>query len=274
MYHREHSCSGASFIVCPGRQGPRNSMGHIALETGAARARTLRSVAGRCYYKMSAAFGAVRDRFYSVPGRMFDLRHGVDTCGMVQIPDLVIPEEARLQAGRYQATKVSVFKRIIQRLPADRSRFAFVDFGCGKGRCLLLAARAGFERVIGIELSKPLAEVARENLSAFEKGRYASKISVDCVHSTAASLPDQPSVYYFYNPFGRDAMSETLHSIAAHLDRTGHEAYAIYVNPMHGNVIAEGGFALLEGGREQSEDWAVWHRPAAEPAMKSSARAA
>lgn len=197
-----------------------------------------------------------------MPGRGFDAWHGVETCGQVAVVDLEIPEEARPQAGHYQPTKLAVFHRVINRLPiADRGMFAFVDFGCGKGRCLLLAARAGFRSVIGVELADPLCVVARSNADRFMKGRFADRISIQCSHSTDAELPGGPTVFYFYNPFGEEAMLSTMRAIRNHLDRTGKEAYAVYVNTMHNEIIAEGGFRPIESGYSRNEPWSIWHRP-------------
>ena len=52
-----------------------------------------------------------------------------------------------------------------QRLRPRDEGDVFVDFGCGKGRVLFLAARYRFARIIGVELSERMAEQARRNLA-------------------------------------------------------------------------------------------------------------
>ena len=51
-------------------------------------------------------------------------------------------------------------------LPWDK--FNFIDFGSGKGRCLLMAGILGFKNVIGIEFAKDLCEWAKRNKLSFQ----------------------------------------------------------------------------------------------------------
>ncbi len=233
----------------------------VLTSTARAKAGPVRSV----YYSVYSKVRKIKDAYYELPGRFFDAWHRVETSSFIQVSDLVIPEGFRAQATRYQPTKPVLFSRVIRRLPLDDpGRFAFVDLGCGKGRCLLLAARAGFGTVIGVELSEPLCRTARLNADRFGRGAFASRIEIQPGDASMARLPDAPSVYFFYNPFGEHAMAGSVASIDKHLMITGHEAYAIYVNPVHRSLIAEGGFRMIESGAIQNEDWTIWHRPAAQ----------
>ncbi len=59
----------------------------------------------------------------------------------------------------------------------------FVDLGCGKGRVVIFAAKQKVKAVIGVELKKSLADIAKTNLSNL-------KSSLDDPDSTRAkSLP-------------------------------------------------------------------------------------
>ncbi len=76
------------------------------------------------------------------------------------------PEE-RAYAKGYAGTPPTVAERLIG-LVADRARgFTFIDYGAGKGRVLLIAARHQFDRVVGVELSEPLIRVAAANIAAY-----------------------------------------------------------------------------------------------------------
>lgn len=236
----------------------------LTLASKAILPRTIQSSLGMGYYTLLAKLLAARDRAYELPGRLFDLRHGIETSNIVQAKDLDMPEESRRNAVRYQPTKIAVFREVVRRLPIeDRNRFAFVDFGCGKGRCLLLAADAGFGSVMGIELSPPLCEAATRNAGIFRSGHHASRINVQSSDAAAAALPDSPSVYFFYNPFNATVMNAAVDNIARHLRASAHEAFIAYVNPIHKTAIETAGFQLIDSGRRRGEDWAIWHRPAA-----------
>ena len=59
-------------------------------------------------------------------------------------------------------TDPALFREMVGRLPIRHDDFVFIDFGSGKGRCLLLATEWPFRRIVGVELSAELNHVARE----------------------------------------------------------------------------------------------------------------
>src|SRR5207245_5268496 len=68
----------------------------------------------------------------------------------------------------------------LQALPAVPSQLTFVDFGCGKGRALVLAAEHGFRRVLGIECDAQLFAAAQRNARAYrDAARRIDDIEID-----------------------------------------------------------------------------------------------
>lgn len=230
---------------------------------------------GRLYYYWLAKLIMASNRLYEFRGRAFDAWHGVETVGHVAVCDLALPDNARIDAVHYEPTKISVFDHVISRLPIEnKADFAFVDFGSGKGRCLLLAARSGFRSVVGVDLSERLCKVARTNLAVFANGKFAATISIQCVDSTEAVLPDGPSVFYFYNPFGPAVMQETLKAVCKHLNASAAESFLIFVNADHNENAVTSGFHLVDSGRKRNEPWTIWHRPAGAARSVRAAQAA
>jgi SAM-dependent methyltransferase len=88
--------------------------------------------------------------------RQFDKRHAVQTEGIIQIRDLNTLCGDPEFSESYEPMNVAPFPYLIAELPRDLSRFVFVDFGAGKGRTVLLAARHPFKKVIGVEFSGEL----------------------------------------------------------------------------------------------------------------------
>ncbi len=68
----------------------------------------------------------------------------------------------------YEPIDYKCFDLIMEQLPIDPGVDGFVDYGCGKGRAVVLAATYPFTKVIGVERTKKLAEIARDNV---EKAR-------------------------------------------------------------------------------------------------------
>ncbi|HVA32678.1 MAG TPA: class I SAM-dependent methyltransferase, partial [Candidatus Baltobacteraceae bacterium] len=100
-------------------------------------------------------------------GRRFDRDHGVTTHALLFLGELdpTANREALSHATHYEAVPVAAFAALMAQIPQSFVRQAtFVDVGAGMGRAVLLASEYPFKQVIGVELSRALAEIARENL--------------------------------------------------------------------------------------------------------------
>lgn len=219
------------------------------------------SLIGQVYYKLQPRWLNLTDWWAELSGRVFDIIHGVETSGQIAAVELDVPSPLKPHAVKYQPTKTRTFARAVSRLPIDApEKFAFIDFGCGKGRCLLLATRFGFGRIVGIELSPSLAEVARNNADVFSNKGIRPTIEIQNCPSVDAVLPSQPSVYFFYNPFDERIMRETFELIDKTVSNIKFEAFVVYVNPLHQEIVRERGFSLLHSGKTRGDEWSVWHR--------------
>ncbi len=159
----------------------------------------------------------------------FDREHGVDTAGIIPLDALDVTGRWVSHGNRYEATTPTLFRRALDGLQVDLSRFTFVDIGAGKGRALLLASEYPFRRIIGVEFSPELVAVARGNVARWlEEERTCREITLVCSDATEYELPREPLVLYFYNPFdqvvmrddARQGVSVDSRSAAAGVDRT------------------------------------------------------
>lgn len=118
-----------------------------------------------------------------------------------------------------------------------RDTDVFVDFGSGKGRVLLEAARHPFARVVGVEVSEQLNEVARRNLA--RRGHRFACRDVEVVTSDAADfvVPDDLTVAYLYNPFAGHTFDAVVRNMVESLDRRPRKVTVIYANPQMGAVL-------------------------------------
>jgi tRNA G46 methylase TrmB len=168
----------------------------------------------------------------------FDEQFGVDTGGCIHPTDLTIDSPNQLHAVSYGGTDPRDFRIAIASLPIDYRRFVFVDFGSGKGRVLLLATEFPFKRVVGIEFSEELHRIAQENISRFSsnvgKCAHVESIWMDAVKY---SLPEDPVVCYFCNPFDRTIMSQVLENIRRSLARNPREIVVVYYNAKDGYLF-------------------------------------
>jgi SAM-dependent methyltransferase len=91
---------------------------------------------------------------------VFERRLGVRTSGGIGLQALGIEAEGR---QRYQPVGWMKPRRILppSAVGADD---VFLDIGSGMGRAVLLAVDYPFRRVIGVELSRDLTDIAQDNV--------------------------------------------------------------------------------------------------------------
>lgn len=163
----------------------------------------------------------------------FDRKFGYDTVNQVDIERLHIASKNRSHGKGYQPTGVSAFQQILDRVDLPRD-VGFVDYGCGKGRILLLAAQAGFSNVVGVEWSAELCAIAESNVSRFAATMDTAP-PIRVVHADAATWEPDPqvSVFYFFLPFDAHLMREVLARIVRSVTTSPRRAWVIYNVPTH-----------------------------------------
>ncbi|MBI4524432.1 MAG: hypothetical protein HY695_11560 [Deltaproteobacteria bacterium] len=172
------------------------------------------------------------DRVTAYRERRFDRKFGVDTAGIIRHDDLNIKDALRMHATLYQATQPALLEKTLAELQIDYQEFTFVDFGCGKGKVLLLASSFPFKKIIGVELAADLRDIARANLKKYAPKKQLCK-EMEIVGMDAAEflIPPWPLVCYFYNPFKEEIMIKVLNNIEQSLNRHPRDVVIVYVYP-------------------------------------------
>jgi SAM-dependent methyltransferase len=182
----------------------------------------------------SALYGYGWDRQHP-----FDRANGTDTSGVVELHTIRAHTDhpAMAHAGIYAGSQPSVIRRALDALP-PLSGATFIDFGCGKGRPLLVAAERPFREVVGIDLSSELAAIARSNAAIMET-RLPGRAPIRVVVGDAASypLPSGDLVLFFYHPFGAPIFERVLAAVERALERERRAIYVVYYNPVLGRLF-------------------------------------
>jgi SAM-dependent methyltransferase len=144
-----------------------------------------------------------------------DFRLGVDTSAS----DAWGPEAYRgINGHHYVPLQYALLRsllRDIRRGRRDVRADVFLDFGSGKGRVVLAAARYPFKRVLGVEIVESLNEIARGNI-AIARRRLRAPVEVVTTDATKLDVPDDVTVIYLYNPF----LGEVLSSVQKNIERS------------------------------------------------------
>jgi len=168
----------------------------------------------------------------------FDLSHGVDTTtlhGSMDHPHSV----------HYQGADPQLVKQLLSSLPTRARASTFVDFGCGKGRALLLALEHGFQEVIGVEIAPDLAAICRRNLAKSTRAHRFANARVIESDATTFAPPSGAVSAFFFNPFHGPPLEQVAANIASASQHSGAEAWLIYVNPLHLEPFLARGFKLV-----------------------------
>lgn len=117
---------------------------------------------------------------------------------------------------------------MMSHLPASLSGFDFVDIGCGKGRVLLYAADWDFNRIVGIDFSPELAEIARRNVEIFARSIGEDRIEARCEDAVQMIPPERPCVFFFAAPFMEPVLSRVVARIEASYRANPRKIHVVY----------------------------------------------
>lgn len=123
----------------------------------------------------------------------------------------------------------------------------FIEFGCGKGVVVHQAARRPFRRVIGVEISPVLAEIARTNLAARRHQHKCRNVEIVVADVAEYSVPDDLTIGYLFHPVANETLDALLQGIIDSIDRRPRRVRLIYVYPLQSSrVLATGRFRLVK----------------------------
>ena len=186
----------------------------------------------------------------------FDVKYGTDTSGIVQPWDLGLPADSVLHAVQYGTAMVDVFTDLLRNLPIRYEDFVFIDLGSGKGRALLLASFFPFKKIIGVELSRSMHEIARGNIQLFaDQGQQCFDIESICDDAGTYALPNENIVFYLFNPFDEQIMRAVLSNIERSLQQLPRTIYIAYLKPAHRAVFDQSAFLHV---RKETERYVLY----------------
>lgn len=139
---------------------------------------------------------------------------GIQTRGSIAADDLAADDVSfGYQPIPYESCE-AVFRRLVVS-PQD----VFLDYGCGLGRALVVAALHPFRKVVGVERSEELCRLAELNVRRARRQLVCADVTV--VHADARhfAVPDEVTTVFLFNPFDEQILRlvlERLHlSLAA-----------------------------------------------------------
>ncbi len=143
---------------------------------------------------------------------------GIATSGRVTREHLGYDDET---SSFYAPSAYGNIRRILRALEIrPGGNEVLVDFGCGKGRVLVMAARLPLARVVGIERSPELAAVARRNVDRARGHGVLTPVEIVITDAAAYEIPADATIVYFASPFSGQVLDAVLDHVKASHDRS------------------------------------------------------
>ncbi|MFJ2028472.1 methyltransferase domain-containing protein [Streptosporangium sp. NPDC087985] len=186
---------------------------------------------------------------------LFERRYGVRTSEVVGLEEFGLARQDRVY---YSAANWQTLRRALPRRDVGEHD-VFIDLGSGMGRMVLeAAARYPFRKVIGVELSEELNDIARKNI-ADTRLRLRCE-DVDLVQSDVLDyeIPDDVSVVFLNNPFRGETFATAIGKLIATVDRNPRAVTVIYFNPVEEEFLLRTGrfrhLRTVRLGRKTGQD--------------------
>lgn len=172
--------------------------------------------------------------------RAFDLRYGTDTFDRLHMHQLTVGAnlDEKFKGWKYGPINEDFFQEMMSNVRADLREYTFLDVGCGKGLAVMLAGAYPFKRIIGLDFSRELLDVAKRNLEIFRSAGGQAN-GVEWVHSDFMKydLPVEPTLLFLNNPFPEHISMLAVRHIEESLAARPRKAIIVYRRPSRATKV-------------------------------------
>jgi SAM-dependent methyltransferase len=167
----------------------------------------------------------------------FDREYGIETSGFIEVSALAPDPETGKSMQCYGGSQPGIVRRVLATLP-DKSGFTFVDLGCGKGRALVVASEFDFNAILGVDISKPVLDQARENADVV-RTRFPERTPIQLLQGNAFTfMPEVDKlVIYLYHPFGREGVEQFVAGLEEKIESEAAQVFVVYCNPVWSGIL-------------------------------------
>ena len=170
-------------------------------------------------------------------------KYNIDTVKINRLGNEHIESENLQHASIYQASNYFLLEKAFDFLKDENANIGLVDFGCGKGRVLIVAANYGFKSLTGIEFSQNLCIEAEENIEKIKPVFPNTLFNIICEDAVKYEIENDKNCFFFFNPFDEMIMLKVVKNLLSFLKKNSRKIYVIYINPLHKEIFLSAGFS-------------------------------
>jgi len=169
-------------------------------------------------------------------------KYGIQTSKLNDLKHLSVKGNNISHAETYQGSNYFLLEKVFDYLQSINANKNIIDFGCGKGRVLVVAAWYSFDKITGVEFANELCSEARKNIAEVRQ-HFPEKI-FNIIHTNAIDyvIEDDTNVFFFFNPFNEIVMLTVAKNILSSIKKKPREVYVVYINPIHKEIFLSAGF--------------------------------
>lgn len=126
----------------------------------------------------------------------------------------------------YQPTSFKMLNKLFEKYVFNEGD-QFIDFGCGLGRVLMIAANKGCRKVIGIEVNATIYDRLLKNIEICKLG---SRIQTHLLPAEKYVIEQNDNKFFFFNPLHLKFFIKVLGNIKKSLKENYRENYIFLYN--------------------------------------------
>jgi SAM-dependent methyltransferase len=167
----------------------------------------------------------VKEYYYKLTDTFYENYFNVNTRDIVSLKDLGVDDCNSLE---YCPIHYRHTMNALSMIPLSINERTLLDYGCGKGRVLTIAAAQPYKKIIGVEISE-LITMATSNIENM-KHKKAHDVVLQQCDAQEFCVPDDVNVIYFFNPFRGGILEKVVENIRSSHQETPRKMWIAFVN--------------------------------------------
>ena len=169
-------------------------------------------------------------------------KYGIDTIKIDRLNKGEIESENLNHASIYQGSNYFLIEKAFEFLSNEKVNMGLLDFGCGKGRVMVVAAHYGFKSITGIDFSRLLCLEAEANIEKISSIFPHTDFNVICADASNYKIESYQNCFFFFNPFDEVVLLKVVKNILFSLKNFPRKIFVVYINPLHKEIFLSAGF--------------------------------
>jgi hypothetical protein len=180
--------------------------------------------------------------YYEIKG---ERKYRLNSVELDMLKTITIDSNNLVHASIYQGCNYYILEKGFNYLKSINENNNLVDFGCGKGRAMVVAAYFGFKKITGIDFARPLCLLAEQNIKRTSPIFPETDFKIICDDVVNYSIDKDHNVFFFFNPFDEVVMLTVVKNILFSLKKNPRKVYIMYSNPVHKEIFLSAGFGEI-----------------------------